>query len=109
MTGFRELNFLETPSGRVPFYEWYDSLKDRQTKRIIAGKLRQLQNIKFKNYKSVGGGVFELRIFYGPGYRIYFGFEHEKIIVAICGGDKKSQAKDIDQAICFWKEYKSAS
>ncbi len=105
----RELRFLETSSGKVPFDEWYESLRDKRTRRIIAGKVRQLQASGFKNYKSGGSGVFELRIFVGPGYRIYFGFEKEQVIVAIAGGDKSTQEQDIEQAISHWKEHQGAS
>ena len=105
----REIKFLETPSGKVPFFDWYNSLREHKTRRIVAGKLRQLQNVNFRAYKSVGNGVFELRIFYGPGYRVYFGFETELIVVVISGGDKSRQATDIDSAISLWKECKDAS
>lgn len=56
--------------------------------------------------KSVGSGVFELRIKYGPGYRVYFGQERNAIVVLLCGGDKSSQPKDIKRAVEYWKDYK---
>lgn len=104
----RELKFLATSLGVVPFDQWYDSLKDKRSRRIIAGKLRRLQDVEFRNYKSVGEGVFELRIFHGSGYRVYFGFEREQIIIVVAGGDKNSQSRDINKAILLWREYKNA-
>ena len=109
MDGVRELKFLQTTSGRVPFDDWYESLKDRQTRRVIAGRLRRLQNAEFTTFKSVGGGVFELRIFYGPGYRVYFAFEGCRVVIVIAGGNKRTQARDIDQAISLWKDYSRAA
>ena len=109
MPQFRDLKFLETPSGQIPFFEWYDSLKDRRARRIITDKLRLLQNAEFEGYKSVGHGIFELRIFYGPGFRIYFAFENEQVVVAVGGGDKSSQRADIDRAVSLWSRHKNAS
>jgi putative addiction module killer protein len=109
MNEIRDIKFLETSSGKVLFNEWYNSLKNPQTRRVIAGKLRQLQNVEFKNYKSIGKGVFELRIFYGAGYRVYFAFENEQIVVLIAGGDKNTQEKDINRARLLWRDYINAA
>ena len=56
--------------------------------------------------RSVGGGVSEFKIDFGPGYRIYFGMDGERVIILLCGGTKKSQGKDIERANALWKEYK---
>jgi putative addiction module killer protein len=58
--------------------------------------------------KSVGGGVLEFRIDFGPGYRIYFGRDGEQLVILLAGGTKKRQPRDIDAAIRFWQEYKRA-
>ncbi len=60
----------------------------------------------FSNVKGVGGGVFECRIEFGPGYRIYFGKDGEQIVILLCGGTKKRQQNDIELATEYWLEYK---
>lgn len=105
MESIRNIRFLETRLGHVPFYTWYESLKDKQTRLIVASALRKLQNERFLNFQIVSEGVFELRIFYGPGYRVYFGFENRNVIV-ICAGNKTSQRRDIKRAVRLWRESK---
>ena len=60
----------------------------------------------FSNVKSVGGGVFEYRIDFGPGYRIYFGKDGERIVILLCGGTKQRQQEDITLAGEYWQAYK---
>jgi putative addiction module killer protein len=68
-----------------------------------------LQRVCAGNWKNVGGGVCELRIDHGPGYRVYYGQEGETLILLLCGGTKRTQAKDIEKAHAYWKDYKARS
>lgn len=72
--------------------------------RRIRKRLLRIENGNLGDYKSVGDGVFELRFFFSSGYRVYFGFDGETIVLLLCGGDKSSQAKDIKKAKDIWKE-----
>ena len=72
---------------------------------IIRARLNRIRLGNFGDCKSVGGGVDELRIDFGPGYRIYFGRDGATVIVVLCGGDKKTQARNISTAQRYWKEY----
>lgn len=101
----RQLTLLVTDDEKSPFEQWYKKLKDKTVRRSILVKLTRLQNRAFGNYKSVGKGVYELRIFLGPGYRIYFALEEDEIVVLLLGGDKTSQAEDIKRSQKLWKEY----
>ena len=102
----RDLQRYITSEGKIPFATWFDSLKDTQTKYRIDLRLNRLQLGNLGDYRSVGEGVCELKINYGPGYRIYFGQIGTTIILLLCGGDKSSQEKDIFLALEYWKDYK---
>lgn len=81
------------------FSKWRSRLKDTYARALIASRLDRLSYGHMGDAASVGGGVFELRVHYGPGYRIYFRRKGNAIIVLLCGGDKSTQAKDIKTAI----------
>jgi putative addiction module killer protein len=82
------------------FEKWFLKLKDNSTKATI---LKRFDRIERENhlgdYKSVGSGIYELRFHIGAGYRIYFSYEGDTIILLLCGGDKSSQQQDIKKAM----------
>lgn len=90
--------------GRSPFQRWYDTLADVTRARIVVALDRLRQGSK--SVKSVGGGVTELRLDFGPGYRIYFGRDGETLVILLGGGIKKRQDADIEAAQHLWREYK---
>lgn len=100
-----QIELYAEPSGKYPFEKWFDGLKDRKGKFIIATRLNRVMLGNLGDYKSVGQGVYELRFAYGPGYRIYFGKEEERIIVLLAGGDKSTQAADVKRAHKYWMRY----
>lgn len=102
----REVLYYKKEEGVVPFLKWLYSIEDRVTKAKIRIRIDRVAAGDLGDYRSVGDGVNELRLNYGPGYRIYFGFDGQKIIVILCGGDKGSQNKDIRLAKEYWKNYK---
>ena len=89
------------------FDAWIENLRDRQARQRIAARLTRIQAGNFGDVKPVGEGVSELRIDYGPGYRVYFGEEAGHIVILLCGGDKDTQTRDIKDAKEYWKEYKN--
>ena len=80
------------------FAEWLQQLRDERARARINVRLRRLAAGNAGQARSVGGGVSELKIDYGPGYRVYFTRRGVEIIVLLCGGDKSSQSKDIEAA-----------
>jgi len=80
------------------FERWFKGLKDVKTKARIALRFRQITLGNFGDYKSLGGDLFELRFFFGSGYRIYYTVENNQVVILLVGGDKSSQAKDIKKA-----------
>jgi putative addiction module killer protein len=75
-------------------------------KRILI-RISRLQQGNYGDCEPVGEGISELRMFFGPGYRVYFGENGNDIVILLCGGDKGSQDKDIQQAKIYWEEYLS--
>ena len=104
----RELQTYCDPNGREPFTEWLKSLRDRRARKRIQFRFYHLEAGNLGDYRSVGDGVFELRFQFGPGYRVYFGEVDDTIILLLCGGDKSSQARDIERAKAYWREYKES-
>jgi len=96
---------FRTPTNKEPFTDWLNSLRDAQNRRRILRRLNRLERGNFGDCKPVGSGVNELRFFFGPGYRVYFGQDGDTLIILLCGGDKDSQSRDIRQAQIYWKEY----
>jgi len=91
--------------GRNPYKLWFDRLNSQAAAKVATALIRlALGNVS--NVKGVGSGVFELRIDFGPGYRVYFGKDGERIVILLGGGTKKRQQQDIDAAIADWQDYK---
>ncbi|NJO12782.1 MAG: type II toxin-antitoxin system RelE/ParE family toxin [Gammaproteobacteria bacterium] len=84
-------------------------MDDVRTCARIAARLERLTDGHFGDWKSIGGGVYELRVDAGPGYRVYYGRDGAAIILLLCGGDKSTQRRDIERAHAYWKDYKARS
>ena len=105
----REIQRYRTASGREPFTEWVESIRDQRTQDRILARIESIESGgNFGDCTPIRGsrGVFELRFRFGPGYRIYFGEVDNTIVLLLCGGDKSSQSRDIARAKDFWREYK---
>lgn len=81
------------------FARWIKKLKDRNAKARIQARIDRMELGHFGDVEPVGEGVSELRIFYGPGYRVYFTQQSSVVVILLTGGDKSSQAKDIKKAL----------
>jgi putative addiction module killer protein len=102
MTDIRE--FVDT-KGRSPYAQWYDSLNAQAAAKVTTAVVRiSLGNLS--NVEGVGSGVFEYKLDFGPGYRIYFGKDGETLVILLGGGTKKRQQRDISAAIANWQDYK---
>jgi putative addiction module killer protein len=104
-----EVRQYQTAEGSRPLAKWLDGLRDGAARTRIVARLDRLTAGLRGDWKSAGGGVYELRIDHGPGYRVYYGQEGSTLILLLCGGDKRTQAKDIEQAHAYWKDYKTRS
>jgi len=88
------------------FSNWLGNLKDRQARMRIHAKLDRVVLGNLGDIRPIGHGLYELRIHYGPGYRLYCMQRETNILVMLCGGDKSSQTRDIEQARTIAKEWK---
>jgi len=91
--------------GRSPYGEWFDGLNAPAAAKVAIALTRIAQG-NFSNVKSIGSGVHECRIDFGPGYRIYFGKDGDRLVILLGGGTKKRQQRDIQAAITLWQDYK---
>ncbi len=89
-----------------PFEKWFDKLNPIAATKVTTA-LYRLEQGNYSNVKGIGEGVFEYKIDFGPGYRIYFGQDGGELVILLGGGTKKLQNKDIQEAKKYWKEYKS--
>jgi len=101
----RELREHLTETGHNPFREWLLSLRDLQARARIRVRLNRVRLGNFGDCKPVGDGVMELRLDFGPGYRIYYGQDGDIMVILLCGGDKRTQTRDIATAKQYWKSY----
>ena len=104
-----EIREYLTVNGKNPFREWLCGHKDIETRARIRVRISRIRLGNYGDSKSVGDGVFELRIPFGSGYRIYFGKDGNLVAILLCGGDKSTQKKDIQKAKEFWDDYKRRS
>src|SRR5260370_13091899 len=94
------------PGGRSPYADWFEGLNAEAAARVAKGIIRIGQG-NFSNVKGVGAGVFEYTLDFGPGYRIYFGRDGDRVVILLGGGTKKRQQRDINDAIAKWRDYKN--
>ncbi|MCK4936267.1 MAG: type II toxin-antitoxin system RelE/ParE family toxin [Elusimicrobiales bacterium] len=96
----------KTTAGIEAYVKYVDSLKDRKGAAKIRIRVTRAELGNFGDHKKIGRGIIELRIDYGPGYRVYIGLHGKELIILLCAGDKKSQTKDVKMAIKYWDDYK---
>jgi putative addiction module killer protein len=93
-------------SGKDVFGAWMSGLRDNRTKAKILARIDRLGLGNFGDCKALGNGLFELRIDWGPGYRVYYALPGRACVLLLCGGDKRKQASDIRRALQYLKDYR---
>lgn len=94
-----------SPDGRDRFAEWLAALADRRARAFAVVRIGRMGAGAFGDCKPVGGGVWEARIDYGPGYRVYYARAGSRLILLLTGGDKRRQDADIARAIDYWQDW----
>jgi len=92
-------------NGRSPFARWFDMLSAPAAAKVTTALTRIVRG-NWSNVKGVGGGVFEYRIDFGPGWRVYFGKDGDDVVILLGGGNKKRQNIDNNNAMVLWQDYK---
>ena len=100
-----EVRYYVTTAGKVVFRDWFDGLRDRQAQARIRMRLVRLERGLLGDVEPCGEGVSELRIDWGPGYRVYFACAGRELILLLSGGDKRTQSADIRKAKEYWHDY----
>jgi putative addiction module killer protein len=100
-----EILHYVTESGKDVFGEWLRHLPDKRAAAKIAVRINRLAAGNFGDCKALREGVWELKIDYGPGYRVYYARSGRTCVLLICGGDKRNQAADINRAIEYWEDF----
>lgn len=100
----RKVEYLTLADGSQPFAEWLEGLDKASRARVNAGIDKARRGVR-KLIRALGDGVYEIKVDFGPGYRVYFGEDGGRLILLISGGDKKSQSQDIEKAKSLWRSY----
>ena len=100
-----KVGYFIKASGDAPFAKWRGTLDAVTLARVMVSVFR-LEAGNFSVAKSLSGGLFELRLDFGPGYRVYFGRDGDELVILLGGGSKRTQQRDIDEARILWREYK---
>lgn len=103
----KQLIIYQTEDGREPFTRWRKSLGDKVTIARVDRRLDRVRAGNYGDYKPVGEEVYELRLFFGAGYRIYFAEDGDTLVLLPSGGDKGSQTRDIRTAQNYWQDYRA--
>ena len=94
-----------TADGYDHYSKWLASLSDRKVRALVVVRIGRMASGNFSDIKSVGGGVWEARLDWGPGYRVYYALAGKQLILLLTGGDKRKQQSDIKQAHLFWEDW----
>ena len=104
-----EIRHYVTGEGKDVYFEWYRKLRDTKARIAIDRRINRMELENFGDHKPCRDGVWELRIDVGPGYRVYYAIAGDKIVLLLCGGDKRTQSGDIDRACGHWQDWQRRS
>jgi putative addiction module killer protein len=101
-----EVRFYKDGTGNVPLMDWVNALPDKMARAIIKTRLVRIEASNLGDCKPVRDGVQELRIDYGPGYRVYMNRQGPMLVLLLCGSDKSNQSREIEKAIDYLTDWK---
>jgi len=102
-----EIEYYKTAADIKPFKEWLEGLRDIDGRAKIRIRLDRVRQGNLGDHKHVENGVWELRIDYGPGYRVYYGKDGNRLVLLLIGGDKRTQRRDIETTVTYLQDYEA--
>jgi putative addiction module killer protein len=102
-----EIRHYLTRDGRDVYEEWHSELRDLKARIAIDRRINRIELGNFGDHKFCRDGVWELRVDFGPGYRVYYAVAGAQIVLLLCGGDKRTQNADISRACTHWRDWQS--
>lgn len=102
----KTIEYYQTKNGKCPFEDWIRSFKDKTTKMRILKRIERLEEGHYGEYKKLTDELFELKLQFGKGYRVYYSDIDNKLVLFLTGGDKHKQSDDIKKAIEYLNDYK---
>jgi putative addiction module killer protein len=103
----RTIKLYVTRDGKEPFTAWLEGLRDARARALVRVRIDRVSLGNLGDCRSIGQGVHELRIDFGPGYRTYFATDGDIDVILLCGGDKSSQQREIRRAKDYWKDFRT--
>jgi putative addiction module killer protein len=100
-----EIRHYLTASCNDPYQQWLDDLKDLKGRVVVQRRIDRLKAGNFGDHKFCQEGVWELKIDFGPGYRVYYAQEGKTVVLLLCGGSKRTQPADLKEAVTSWRDY----
>lgn len=98
-------HYLTPEDGADPYIAWLTRLRNNPVRARIIRRVSRMELGNFGDHRFCRDGVWELRIDFGPGYRLYYAIAGRRVVLLLCGGDKRAQAADIDKAVHYWKDW----
>ena len=105
MSNYQIEHYLTAGDHRDLYLDWLQRLRDRQTKVAVIRRVTRLESGNFGDHKFCRVGVWELRIDVGPGWRVYYALAGRRVVLLLCGGDKRAQEADIAKAVNCWQDW----
>jgi len=105
MASYRIEHYLTADEQNDLYLKWLNLLRDRQAKVAVIRRVNRIEQGNFGDHKFCRDGVWELRVDVGPGYRVYYAQAGHRIVLLLCGGDKRTQNADLDRAVGYWQDW----
>ncbi|MBX3672876.1 MAG: type II toxin-antitoxin system RelE/ParE family toxin [Burkholderiales bacterium] len=105
MAAYRIEHYLTADALEDPYIDWLRRLRDSRARVAVVRRVARIESGNFGDHRFCRDGVWELRVDVGQGYRVYYGMAGRRVVLLLCGGDKRTQSADIDRAVDYWEDW----